>query len=229
LQNFKRSKRMEGLARLCQGARRVVDVGCDHAQLCALLTTEGGAEHAYASDIRPGPLENARRTIRTLGLEHKITPVLCDGLDSFGPGDGDTIVIAGMGGDEISAILSRASWVRSPEIRLILQPMTAADRLRRNLVQGGFAICREIVIQDGGKLYTAMETRAGEDESGAADFLWLLSRPLTEDPLWPLYLDKLLTKYRASAQGQQTAGIKGTEEQRALALLQRIWEEQVKE
>ena len=40
------SKRMEALADLCQGARRVIDVGCDHAQLCALLVTEYGVEHA---------------------------------------------------------------------------------------------------------------------------------------------------------------------------------------
>lgn len=227
MQNVKRSKRIEGLARLCQGAERIIDVGCDHAQLCALMTTEGGAKHAYASDIRPGPLENARRTIQALGLEHKITPVLCDGLAAFGPEDGDTIVIAGMGGDEISSILNRAPWVRRPEIRLILQPMTAADRLRRNLVQGGFAICQEIVIQEGGKLYTALEARAGKDESGAADFCWLLSRFLIEDPLWPLYLDKLLAKYRASVQGQQRAGLKDTAEQQALTRLQRLWEEQV--
>lgn len=227
MQKLKYSKRIEGLARLCQGARRVIDVGCDHAQLCALLTAERGVEHAYASDIRPGPLENARRTVRALGLEAQITPVLCDGLSAFGPGDADTIVIAGMGGDEISAIVRQAPWVRSPEIRLVLQPMTAADRLRRSLVQGGFAICREIVIQDGGKLYTAMEVRAGADESGAEDFCWLLSRSLMEDPLWPLYLEKLLAKYRASAQGQQAAGLRDTAEQRALTRLQRLWEEQV--
>ena len=58
------SKRMEGLCSLCKGAKRVIDVGCDHAQLCALLVTRYGVEHAYASDIRPGPLENAARTIR---------------------------------------------------------------------------------------------------------------------------------------------------------------------
>ena len=57
------SKRMEALADLCQGARRVIDVGCDHAQLCALLVTDYGGKHAFAAYIRPGPRENARRTI----------------------------------------------------------------------------------------------------------------------------------------------------------------------
>ncbi len=224
---MKYSKRMEGLLQLCQGARRVIDVGCDHAQLCALLVTRQGADHAYASDLRPGPLENARRTIEALGLEEKITPVLCDGLAAFGPEDADTIVIAGMGGDEIYAILQRAPWTCSPEIRLVLQPMTASDRLRRNLVEGGFAIHREIVLQDSGKLYTAMEVRGGVDRSGAEQYAWLLSRSLLEDPLWPRYLEKLLAKYRASSQGQSSAGLKNTAQQQALSILQSLWEEQV--
>ena len=46
------SKRMEALADLCQGARRVIDVGCDHAQLCALLVTEYGvADLKYKSTV----------------------------------------------------------------------------------------------------------------------------------------------------------------------------------
>ena len=53
---MRNSKRMEGLAQLCQGARRVIDVGCDHAQLCVLLVQHYGVEYAFASDIRPGPL-----------------------------------------------------------------------------------------------------------------------------------------------------------------------------
>ena len=77
---MRNSKRMEGLAQLCQGARRVIDVGCDHAQLCVLLVQHYGVEYAFASDIRPGPLENARRTIQAYGLSDCIEPRLCSGL-----------------------------------------------------------------------------------------------------------------------------------------------------
>lgn len=216
------SKRMEALADLCQGARRVIDVGCDHAQLCALLVTEYGVEHAFASDIRPGPLENARRTIAELGLESRITPVLSDGLDAFGPGDGDTVIIAGMGGEEMTLILSRAPWAGDNGGQVILQPMTNIPKLRRWLAKNGYHVKKERVIQEGRKVYTAMNIQKGADESGAREYAYLFGTALLQDPLWPLYKEKLLTKYGASARGQEQAGLSDTPEQRIFRLLQNL-------
>ncbi len=216
------SKRMEALADLCQGARRVIDVGCDHAQLCALLVTEYGVEHAFASDIRPGPLENARRTIAELGLESRITPVLSDGLDAFGPGDGDAVIIAGMGGEEMTLILSRAPWAGDNGGQVILQPMTNIPKLRQWLAENGYNVKKERVIQEGRKVYTAMNIQKGADESGAREYAYLFGTALLQDPLWPLYKEKLLTKYGASARGQEQAGLSDTPEQRIFRLLQNL-------
>ena len=216
------SKRMEALADLCQGARRVIDVGCDHAQLCALLVTEYGVEHAFASDIRPGPLENARRTIAELGLESRITPVLSDGLDAFGPGDGDTVIIAGMGGEEMTLILSRAPWAGDNGGQVILQPMTNIPKLRQWLEENGYNVKKERVIKGGRKVYTAMNIQKGADESGAREYAYLFGSALLQDPLWPLYKEKLLTKYGASARGQEQAGLSDTPEQRIFRLLQSL-------
>lgn len=216
------SKRMEALADLCQGARRVIDVGCDHAQLCALLVTEYGVEHAFASDIRPGPLENARRTIAELGLESRITPVLSDGLDAFGPGDGDTVIIAGMGGEEMTLILSRAPWAGDNGGQVILQPMTNIPKLRQWLTENGYNVKKERVIKEGRKIYTAMNIQKGADESGAREYAYLFGTALLQDPLWPLYKEKLLTKYGASARGQEQAGLSDTPEQRIFRLLQNL-------
>lgn len=216
------SKRMEALADLCQGARRVIDVGCDHAFLCALLVTEYGVEHAFASDIRPGPLENARRTIAELGLESRITPVLSDGLDAFGPGDGDTVIIAGMGGEEMTLILSRAPWAGDNGGQVILQPMTNIPKLRQWLAENGYNVKKERVIKEGRKVYTAMNIQKGADESGAREYAYLFGTALLQDPLWPLYKEKLLTKYGASARGQEQAGLSDTPEQRIFRLLQNL-------
>lgn len=216
------SKRMEALADLCQGARRVIDVGCDHAFLCALLVTEYGVEHAFASDIRPGPLENARRTIAELGLESRITPVLSDGLDAFGPGDGDTVIIAGMGGEEMTLILSRAPWAGDNGGQVILQPMTNIPKLRQWLAENGYDVKKERVIKEGRKVYTAMNIQKGADESGAREYAYLFGTALLQDPLWPLYKEKLLTKYGASARGQEQAGLSDTPEQRIFRLLQNL-------
>ena len=45
----------------------------------------------------------------------------CDGLAALSPGEVDTVVIAGMGGDLMVHILSAAPWTR--DVKLILQPM----------------------------------------------------------------------------------------------------------
>ena len=45
----------------------------------------------------------------------------CDGLAALSPGEVDTVVIAGMGGDLMVHILSAAPWIR--DVKLILQPM----------------------------------------------------------------------------------------------------------
>ena len=160
------SKRMEALADLCQGARRVIDVGCDHAQLCALLVTEYGVEHAFASDIRPGPLENARRTIAELGLESRITPVLSDGLDAFGPGDGDTVIIAGMGGETICAIMAAAPWLQEGR-RLILQPQSKVAELVDWLWRSGFTI-EDVPVDEDDDLGT-FSANDGDDYTDDAD------------------------------------------------------------
>ena len=217
---MRNSKRMEGLAQLCQGARRVIDVGCDHAQLCVLLVQHYGVEYAFASDIRPGPLENARRTIQAYGLSDCIEPRLCSGLSGFGPADADTIVIAGMGGDEIAAILKDAPWTKDGAHKLVLQPMTAAPRLRRWLVEHGYAIAHEVVLTDAGRVYAAMNITNGIDKSGAGEFEYLFTSHLLRHELWPLYRDKLLQKYRVIAQGQRHANQFDTPEQRALRLLE---------
>ena len=145
--------------------------------------------------------------------------MLRDGLEGFGPEDADTIVIAGMGGDEIAAILERAPWTKDGRHSLVLQPMTAADRLRRWLLEHGYAIEKEVLMQDAGKIYAAMHITNGIDKSGAKDYEYLFSSSLLDDPLWPAFKGKLMEKYKTSAEGQRRAGKTGTAEQRAYALL----------
>ena len=51
-----------------------------------------------AMDVRKGPLSRAQEHIRQYGLEEYIQTRLSDGLEGLKAGEGDTLVIAGMGG-----------------------------------------------------------------------------------------------------------------------------------
>lgn len=59
-----------------------------------------------------------------------------------------------MGGELIVKIIDAAPFLRSENIRLILQPMTHAEILRRYLAKSGFDIVdEEIAVEKNGKVY----------------------------------------------------------------------------
>ena len=130
--------------------KKIVDIGTDHAYLPAYLIENGICPSAIAADIGAGPLENAKKVVSTSPLlNEKIVLRLSDGLEKILPDEADDIVIAGMGGILISEILTKAPWVKNEEKRLILQPMSHAEDVRKYLCENGFEIIKEKASTDG--------------------------------------------------------------------------------
>ena len=150
--------RLLACAAMIRPGAHVCDVGTDHAKLPVYLLEQGTAEAAIAADIGEGPLQSARRTIEAHGLEGSIRTILSDGLVNV-PREGLTdIIIAGMGGETIVHILETCPWPLEG-IRLVLQPMTRADVLRRWLAEQGFSTEAERCVRDGRFLYAVMSVR----------------------------------------------------------------------
>ena len=158
------SPRLAMVADLIPCGAKLADVGTDHAYLPAALMERGYLSGAIAADLRSGPLDRARQTVVEQGLADKIELRLCDGLSGIRPEEADTVVIAGMGGETIAAILAAAPWTRERNTRLILQPMSSMDDLRCWLEENGYAIEREELVREGETLYTAWSVRAGRME-----------------------------------------------------------------
>lgn len=135
---------------------RVADVGCDHGYLAIHLLQSGLASRVYASDIRPGPLDSARRNGEKFGVSEKIAYFLSDGVRDV-PRDFDTLVCAGMGADVMISILEAAPWLRCNRCKLILQCQSKTPLLRKYLSETGWQIRRERVLKDGRFLYTVIE------------------------------------------------------------------------
>lgn len=148
--------RLKTAADMVRDGSRVADIGTDHAYLPAALILSGKIPSAVAADLRKGPLENALETVRSNHIEDRVQLRLSDGLKCVSPDDADDIVIAGMGGILISEILTAAEWVKNEKYKLILQPQSHDEDVRRYLFGNGFEITDEEVCFEDGKVYICL-------------------------------------------------------------------------
>ena len=145
------SKRLKTVAFLVTRGNTVADIGTDHGYVPIYLMEEHIASFVYAMDVNEGPLNKAKTNIKKHDLDDCIETILSDGFDNFGDRTADTVVIAGMGGDLIVDILTRAKTYSFRE--LVLSPHKRVDLVRKYLCENGYQIVDEKLIEDGGKYY----------------------------------------------------------------------------
>lgn len=166
--NIPLSLRLKCCCDLVPSGARVADIGCDHGYLSIYLLKQGIACHAIAADIRPQPLDSAKRNARKFGVADKMEFYLSDGVNSI-PREFDTLVCAGMGADTMISILENAPWLQGGQYRLILQCQSKTPMLRKYLSDTGWKIIRETVLQDGKFLYTVMSVLWQPDDCRLTD------------------------------------------------------------
>ena len=184
----------------------VADIGTDHALLPVWLVRSGKAVRAVASDINEGPIERARLNVSRNQLNDRISTVVADGLAGIDPAQVDDIVIAGMGGDLIAAILDAAPWTKDSRYRLILQPMSHAERLREYLFLSGFAIEHEQAVRDSGRVYSVMCASYTGSVSHTDAMLYGGLLIGSGDEAAREYLERTVNSLRVRAAGLRAAG-----------------------
>lgn len=157
------SPRLGAVAALVPAGAKLADIGTDHGYLPVSLILDGTIHGAVAADIRPGPLDHARRTAAEYHLTDRLDFRLCDGLVGISAEECDTITIAGMGGETIVGILAAAPWTKQGHC-LILQPQSTQDVLRTYLAENGYRICSERVVREGDRWYPVLVVEGGEME-----------------------------------------------------------------
>lgn len=220
--------RLQCLADLVPYGAALADVGTDHGYLPVWLLQEGRINRAVASDINRGPLEHAERTARLYGVAERIDFRLCPGLEGFTPEDADTVVIAGMGGETIIAILEAAPCALRERVRFLLQPMTKAELLRRWLTGHGMRIEAERLAQDKGTIYPVLCAAAGEDRALNAAEAWC-GRGLERDPLYAAYANDRIARLERAAAGLRKGKILNTKAAEVLEMDAAQLREMVKE
>lgn len=148
---IKLTKRLQAIADMVNRGSIPVDVGTDHGYIPVYLVQNKICKTAVACDINEGPLNSCRMLVSQSGLDDKIKCVLSNGLQSVND-EYDTVIIAGMGGELIADILSKAENITLKNI--ILNPMTHPEIARKWLYDNGFEITKDIVVADGKHHYS---------------------------------------------------------------------------
>lgn len=150
--------RLKACADFVSGKGKAVDVGTDHAYLATHLILNKICPFVIACDINDGPLESAKQTINKYDINDKTDVIKSDGLKYISHQGVTDVVIAGMGGELISKIISESKW-DFKNINLILQPMTKVHYLRKWLYKNGFLINCETITRDDEFMYTIMKIK----------------------------------------------------------------------
>ncbi|MDE6425670.1 MAG: Nif3-like dinuclear metal center hexameric protein [Ruminococcus sp.] len=200
--------RLQTCADMVSGKGIVCDVGTDHAYLATELILSGKCEKVIASDINVSPLGAAQRTVEKNNLTDKIDLIRSDGLENIPLDNVSDIVIAGMGGETIVEILHKCTALAESKIRLILQPMTKSEVLRKWLYDSNFAITSEKIAEDGDKLYVIMCAewsgqfqRLTETEALAGFFS-------EDDPLAKRYISNEASRLRKVGSALENGGMR---------------------
>ncbi len=183
------------------------DIGTDHAYLPAWLVLNGVSPTALACDVRKGPLDNARKTVEHYGIEDKITLRLSDGFDKISPDEAQDYIMCGMGGTLMEELVSRTEWLKDPTKRIIVQPQSHGEDIRRFFIRNGFKILFEDACTDSGKLYCAMAAEyTGEIEEKAVSYIYSGELTKCRKPEARLLLKNTVARLQKKLEAEQNHG-----------------------
>lgn len=181
-------KRIKEICSLVPDCEIFADVGCDHGLVAEEIVKSGKCKRAIISDVSAKCLLKAQTLLADYIAQGKVESVVSDGFDNVP--FCSCAVIAGMGGEEICNVLSRAKTL--PQT-LILQPMKNVDKLRLVCVKLGFMIEKDYVFKADGKYYDLIKAVVGEDELTPDETIFGRTN-LTERPF--AFIERLKARIR---------------------------------
>lgn len=140
--------RIDKLCAFLDECESFADIGCDHGYCTRYMLERGLCKRAYVSDVSEKCLEKARKLLKKYIDGGVLSAVCGNGLEKIDKNT-EQVLIAGMGGEEIIAILGRGFI---PD-KFVLQPMKNVREVREFLIANGAKITRDTVFESGGKFY----------------------------------------------------------------------------
>lgn len=135
----------------------IADIGADHGKIAVSAKLGGLAKKVIASDISEPSVAKARAL--AIQYEAEVDIRVGEGITTLSYDEYDMVIIAGMGGIEISSILTKAIKKFN---RYIFAPHTKAYELRKFLSDKGILPIRDYKVFSKGKYYDIISAEVGE-------------------------------------------------------------------
>ena len=186
---MKINNRLKMIGDLVQANSFCLDVGCDHALLDIYLVKRKANIKAIASDIKEGPLDQAKKNIKREHLEKEIEVRLGDGLSTY-TDSVDTVIISGMGGRNIIGICKNNLKIFKKVDTYIISPNNYQEDVKRYLTKNNFYISNEEFVKDGKFIYQIIIFKKGKKKYTKKDYFFGPIFLIKKGPLFREYYER---------------------------------------
>ncbi|MDY3777400.1 MAG: class I SAM-dependent methyltransferase [Candidatus Onthovivens sp.] len=163
------SKRLSIIYSFIDEGSSVVDVGCDHGYLLIELAKNNKSTNLLGVENKLGPFSTLKKNIKLNKLDGKINTSLSDGISNVDSSI-DTLVIAGMGSDNIVGIIERNKDKLSLFNTIIIDSHTETEKIRRYFVKKYYKISNEKIIKDNKIVYEIIKFVKGKANYSDLEF-----------------------------------------------------------
>lgn len=185
---------MDRITKLCAYLDKCAvfaDVACDHGYCTKYMLDNGLCESAVVSDISEKSLSKAQILLADYIKKGVCSSVCCDGLEKVK--GADTVLIAGIGGEEIIKILSTAEIPQN----FVFQPMKNAKELRSFLLQRGCVLTCDDIFTDGKNYYFIIKGKARGEKQDYSETCLEYGADSLKNPVFAAFLTAEIEKKKS--------------------------------
>lgn len=185
-------KRLVAIGKLVHEGAYIADIGADHGLLEQYIAYNLKDYHILAIENKDGPLSTLRSAVECL---KNIIVSHSDGMNQV-TSEYDTVVLAGMGGDNIVNILSKNPKKLESVKQVIVDAHSYIPKVRKAMIDFGFDIDYEELVYEGGIYYIIISFKRNKEQKTYKDEEIEFGYKLYLDPLYKDYKNYTLNKYK---------------------------------